>query len=119
MIGILLLFIPFGDFIVLAGLVLIGIDCAPIYPSLIHETPENFGSDKSQSIMGIQMATAYVGSTFMPPVFGFLAAKITISLYPVYLLAFVILMFIMAERMNKIHQNKGIAVLVHTGNNLI
>ena len=50
------------------------------------------------------MATAYVGSTFMPPVFGFLAAKITISLYPVYLLAFVILMFIMAERMNKIHK---------------
>lgn len=104
LIGILLLFIPFGDFMVLAGLVLIGIGCAPIYPSLIHETPENFGADKSQSIMGIQMATAYVGSTFMPPVFGFLAAKITISLYPVYLLVFVILMFIMVERMNKIHE---------------
>ena len=86
------------------ALIIIGFGCAPIYPSIIHSTPTNFGSENSHSIMGIQMATAYVGSTFMPPVFGFLAAKITISLYPVYLLAFVILMFIMAERMNKIHK---------------
>lgn len=104
--GTLLLLMPMSDNITLIGLILIGLGCAPIYPSLIHETPNNFGADISQSIMGMQMASAYVGSTFMPPVFGFLAEHISIRLYPIYLIFFVIFMFFMVERMNKIHDKQ-------------
>ena len=71
--GTFLLLLPFGDIMTLIGLIFIGIGCAPIYPSLLHETPENFGAENSQAIMGMQMACAYVGSTLMPPVFGFIA----------------------------------------------
>ncbi len=102
-IGILLLLLPAANVMALAGLIMIGLGCAPIYPSLLHATPDNFGADKSQSIMGMQMACAYIGSTFMPSVFGFLAGAVSIRLYPVYLLFFVIVMFIMGERMNRLH----------------
>lgn len=104
--GVLLLFIPAGDAVALAGFILIGLGCAPIYPSLLHETPNNFGAEKSQSIMGMQMACAYVGSTFMPPLFGFIAQKLSIRFYPVYLMLFTALMFVMVEKMNKIHDRK-------------
>lgn len=104
--GTLLLLLPMKDVITLTGLILVGLGCAPIYPSMLHETPNNFGADKSQSIMGMQMACAYVGSTFMPSIFGVLAEHVAIRLYPVYLMFFVILMFLMIERMNKIHDSK-------------
>lgn len=100
LLGVVLLLLPLSGGVTLTGLGLIGFGCAPIYPSLLHETPENFGAGNSQAIMGMQMASAYVGSTFMPPVFGFLAQNVSISLYPVYLVIFVVLMFIMVERMN-------------------
>jgi fucose permease len=96
-----LLPIPTG-FLPLAGLVLLGLGCAPIYPCIIHETPRNFGVENSQTVIGIQMASAYVGSTFMPPIFGFLANYVTIALYPVYLGLFLVLMFIMTEKLNRI-----------------
>lgn len=72
--GGLLLLLPLGGAAPLCALVALGLGCAPIYPSLLHATPANFGAENSQSIMGMQMACAYVGSTFMPPVFGWLAA---------------------------------------------
>lgn len=72
----------------LAGLIVIGFGCAPIYPSIIHSTPANFGAENSQAIIGVQMASAYLGSTFMPPLFGLLAAHVSIGLYPAYLLLF-------------------------------
>lgn len=72
--------------------------CAPIYPSLIHSTPANFGEKNSQAIIGIQMASAYVGATFMPPVFGLIANHISIRLFPVYVLFFLTLMFTMLEK---------------------
>lgn len=99
--GILLLLLPGPDALALSGLVCIGLGCAPIYPSLLHATPDNFGAERSQSIMGMQMACAYVGSTFMPPVFGILTRYIGIQLYPVYLIIFALLMFVMAERLNR------------------
>lgn len=102
--GILLLFLPLGINVTLFGLILVGIGCAPIYPSLLHETPVNFGAHNSQSIMGMQMACAYVGSTFMPPVFGLIAEHINIGFYALYLSVFVIIMFVMVERMNRIKQ---------------
>lgn len=104
--GILFLLLPAGNWAVLIGLLLIGTGCAPVFPCLLHETPFNFGADKSQAIMGMQMASAYVGTTFMPPVFGAVAENISIGLYPVYLIVFAMLMFVMVERMNKIHDRK-------------
>lgn len=99
--GVMALLLPLGSAATLAGLGLIGLGCAPIYPSLLHETPANFGARNSQSIMGMQMASAYVGSTFMPPLFGLLAELINVSLYPFYLVCFVLLMFFMVERTNR------------------
>lgn len=100
--GTLLLLFPLGKSATLFGLIFIGLGCAPIYPSLLHETPVNFGAENSQAIMGIQMACAYVGSTFMPPVFGFVAQHISVRLYPLYLMIFVVLMFFMVEKMNRL-----------------
>lgn len=100
--GVLLVLLPLGNAVLFAGLILIGIGCAPIFPSLLHETPVNFGSENSQSIMGLQMASAYVGTTFMPPLFGLLAEKVSIRLYPVFLLVFVLLMTAMVERVNRV-----------------
>ncbi|BCN31788.1 MFS transporter [Anaeromicropila herbilytica] len=102
MIGILTLFLPLGNGILCVSFILIGLGCAPIYPSLIHATPDNFGKDVSQALMGMQMASAYVGTTFMPPLFGALADNISIKLFPFFLFVFVILMICMVERMNRI-----------------
>ncbi len=101
-IGIVFMLLPLGNISMLIGLGLIGLGCAPIYPSLLHETPGNFGAENSQSIMGLQMACAYIGATFMSPFFGFLADKISISLYPFYLMVFIALMVVMTEMMNNI-----------------
>ncbi len=97
--GIVLLLLPFGSVTALAGFILIGLGCAPVYPSVIHSTPEHFGTDKSQAMIGVQMASAYVGTCFMPPVFGFIANHISVSLFPVYLLAIWALMVAMHEKM--------------------
>lgn len=99
--GVLLLLLPFGQQATLVGLVLVGLGCAPIYPSLLHATPVSFGAENSQAIMGMQMASAYVGSTFMPPLFGLLAQYVGVWLYGGYLLCFVVLMAGMTERMNR------------------
>lgn len=96
--GIICLFLPFGNITALSGLVLTGLGCAPIYPSIIHSTPDHFGADKSQAMIGVQMASAYVGICLMPPVFGLIANHISISLFPVYLLAILVLMAAMYEK---------------------
>lgn len=98
--GIICLFIPF-EICALIGFVLIGLGCAPIYPSIIHSTPERFGKDKSQAITGIEMASAYVGTCLMPPLFGLIANNINVSLLPIYLIIFLILMAIMHEKLFK------------------
>lgn len=105
--GIVLLFLPFGSGITLLGFILIGLGCAPVYPSIIHSTPEHFGVDKSQAMIGVQMASAYVGTCIMPPIFGFLANHISVSLFPVYLLAILVVMGVMYEKMlSKVSVNK-------------
>lgn len=100
-VGVLLILLPFGNATLLVGLICIGLGCAPIYPSIIHETPANFGREHSQGIIGIQMASAYVGSTLMPPLFGFLAERISFALFPFYMLAVLIVMVLMAERLHR------------------
>ena len=89
-----------GD-MALAGLLLVGLGCAPVYPCIIHSTPENFGPERSQAIIGVQMASAYVGTLLMPPLFGILANHIGAWLMPLYLLAILVLMVAMHERMLK------------------
>lgn len=102
LLGTVLLMIPFSNNFKLVGLILIGLGCAPIYPAMIHETPNKFGQDLSQHIMGIQMATAYVGSTIVPPLFGMLSKFSGFGILPGFLLIFIIVMLLSTERTNKI-----------------
>ncbi len=96
--GIALLLLPVGSYAVaFAAFLVIGFGCAPIYPCIIHSTPDNFGAQNSGAIIGIQMASAYVGSTFVPPLFGLLGNALSFSLMPVYLLLFFTLMIAMVE----------------------
>ncbi len=96
--GILLLFASYAvPSLALAGLIVIGFGCAPVYPSIIHSTPFNFGKENSGAIIGIQMASAYIGTTFMPPLFGLLGHLTTFEILPVFLTAFTALMIVMLE----------------------
>ena len=97
LLGVLALFLPLGSTISLIGFILIGLGCAPIYPCIIHSTPDHFGADRSQAIIGVQMASAYVGTCLMPPVFGLIANNITVALLPAYLILFLILLSVMHE----------------------
>lgn len=99
--GILTLMLPSGETVALIGLILIGLGCAPIYPCIIHSTPVHFGVDKSQAIIGVQMAGAYVGTCIMPPLFGVIANHIQVSLLPVYLFVLLTLMVLMHEMLLK------------------
>ncbi|MCH5281052.1 MAG: MFS transporter [Lachnospiraceae bacterium] len=99
--GISLLLLPFGRGIALFGLILIGLGCAPIYPSIIHSTPTRFGADRSQAMIGVQMASAYVGTCLMPPIFGLIAGHISIFLFPIFLLLVLVLMVVMHEKLLK------------------
>ncbi|MDE7291430.1 MAG: MFS transporter [Treponemataceae bacterium] len=93
--GVICVVLPFEKIFSLAGLVLIGLGCAPIYPSIIHSTPAHFGTEKSQAIIGVQMASAYIGTSFMPPLFGLLANHVSIALFPAFLGLALILMVAM------------------------
>ena len=98
--GIAVLLLPFTNSL-LPGLFMIGLGCAPIYPSLLHETPKNFGEEYSQAMMGIQMGSAYIGTTLMPPVFGWLASIMSFNIFPVFIGAILILKIIMVETLNR------------------
>lgn len=91
----------------LAGFVIMGFGCAPVYPSIVHSTPGKFGADTSQAIIGIQMASAYVGATFMPPLFGLLANHISLKLLPYFLAFFFVLMIIMLEKADKTAEGRN------------
>lgn len=97
-VGILLILLPLHNLFLCLGLILTGLGCAPIYPSLLHATPQRFGKSLSQSLMGTQMAISYLGSTTMPPVSGFLSEKISMGLYPVLLLVFALMLTILTEK---------------------
>ena len=107
LVGVLCLLLPFGTSSALTGLVLVGLGCAPVYPSIIHSTPDRFGADQSQAIIGIQMASAYVGTCLMPPLFGLIANHISVSLLPPYLLVLLAMMALMHERLLKVTGKKA------------
>ena len=97
-VGIILLFLPFDiPALALAAFIIFGLGCGPIYPSIIHSTPFNFGAKHSGAIIGIQMASAYVGSTFMPPLFGLLGKNIGFEFMPIWFTVFFALMIVMIE----------------------
>ncbi len=111
LLGILTLLMPFGLGASRLGLLLIGLGCAPVYPSIIHSTPASFGADKSQAMIGVQMAFAYVGTCLMPPLFGIIANHITAALFPFYLLMILGVMIFAYERMlSKVRQRRAGAV---------
>jgi fucose permease len=99
--GILTLVLPLGNSALLPGFFMIGLGCAPIYPSMLHETPKNFGEEYSQSIMGIQMGSAYIGITLMPPIFGRLASTTSFFIFPIFIAIILVIKIIMVEALNK------------------
>ncbi len=104
--GIVIMLLPLGAAASLAGFVIIGLGCAPVYPCIIHSTPAHFGADKSQAIIGIQMACAYVGTCLMPPLFGLIANHISVALLPWYLIAILALMIVMHELLIRVVAGK-------------
>lgn len=100
--GVFAMLLPLGEKASMAGIVLAGLGCAPVYPCIIHSTPGHFGADKSQAIIGVQMACAYIGSCFMPPLFGILANHISAGILPFYLGTLLVLMTFAMERLNRI-----------------
>lgn len=98
-VGVLSLLLPLGKLGAVVGLVLVGLGCAPIYPCVIHSTPEYFGADRSQALIGVQMASAYIGTAFMPPLFGLIADYLDIRLLGGYLLILLIIMALSYTRL--------------------
>ena len=104
--GIVIILLPLGAAVSLVGFVVIGLGCAPVYPCIIHSTPAHFGADRSQAIIGIQMACAYVGTCLMPPLFGLLANHLSVALLPGYLIVILALMVTMHERLVRVVAKK-------------
>lgn len=100
LLGVLLIALPIKT-TALIGFIVIGFGCGPVYPCIIHSTPANFGAENSQGIIGIQMASAYVGSTFMPPVFGLIANHINLKLMSLFLAFFFVLLLYMISATEK------------------
>lgn len=100
--GIVLIALPVRtDVCALIGFVAVGVGCAPVYPSIIHATPANFGAEHSQAVIGVEMASAYLGTTFMPPLFGLVAQYADIALLPLFLSVFLVVLFCMTELLNR------------------
>lgn len=99
--GIVILGLPVGSTGALVGLLLIGLGCAPIYPCIIHSTPAHFGADRSQALIGVQMASAYTGTCLMPPLFGLIANHIHVGLLPIFLLVLLALMAFLYQQLTR------------------
>ena len=99
--GVAVMLLPLGKNFAIVGLLLVGLGCAPIYPCVIHSTPDHFGAENSQAIIGVQMASAYIGVLIAPPVFGLIANHISASLLPYYLGIILMVMTWMCERLNR------------------
>ena len=99
--GILVMFLPMGNSAAMLGLTLMGLGSAPVYPCIIHSTPTHFGEENSQALIGVQMASAYIGICCMPPLFGILANHIGVFLLPWYIALLLGVMTLMSELLNR------------------
>ncbi|MDF2904753.1 MAG: transporter [Herbinix sp.] len=106
LIGVALLLLPLPTIFTMIGMMCVGLGCAPIYPCLLHETPVRFGEERSKSLMGIQMAVAYTGATFLPPIFGYVAGITSVAIYPIAILVYTLVMILCSEKANRIFANK-------------
>jgi fucose permease len=106
LVGAALLFLPLPSAFSLVGFMIVGLGLAPIFPCMLHETPTRFGQEHSQTIMGYQMAVAYTGSTFLPPLFGFIAAHSTIGIFPIVITGFIAIMLLGSEKLNTLLKKK-------------
>ena len=106
--GIVMILLPVTyNQVSLIGLVVLGLGCATVYPSIIHSTPSNFGAENSRAIIGVQMAGAYTGSTFMPPLLGLISRFTGLGFYPFFILAFALLLLLLTEMLNRmVDRNK-------------
>lgn len=101
LIGVIGLLLPLPNIFSLLSFILIGLGCAPIFPSMLHETPARFGDAEAQNIMGFQMAVAYIGASLLPPIFGAIASVTSFNLFPFFLIAYIGLMLVNSERINR------------------
>jgi len=106
LIGALFLLLPLPEGFLLMGFMLVGLGCAPIFPSMLHETPNRFGDAEAQNIMGFQMAVAYIGMSFLPPLFGAVASISTFNLFPIVILLYIIVMLVSSEQVNRLMAHK-------------
>lgn len=91
----------------LIGFVIIGLGCAPVYPSIIHATPNHFGAQNAQAIIGLQMASAYIGTTFASPAFGWLSTYTGLWILPLYVAGFIGVMTVMLEWTYRLRATEG------------
>lgn len=101
MTGAVLILLPLPAAVAFAGLGVIGLGCAPVYPCMIHETPRRFGIANSQKIVGLQMAVAYCGSTFLPPLLGFAAERLGLVIFPYVVFLFGLAMLALSESITR------------------
>lgn len=106
LIGAVLLLLPLPISFSLVGFIFVGLGLAPIYPCMLHETPARFGKEHSQSIMGYQMAVAYTGSTFLPPLLGLMASQSSMDIFPILIVIYIIAMLIGSEKVNTLMKTR-------------
>ncbi len=100
-IGLMIMLLPLPNGFTLAGIIICGLGCAPIYPCILHETPVRFGKENAQEIMGLQMACAYIGSTFLPPLLGLVGSHTSMAILPSVLLLYATVMLFFSEQLNR------------------
>ncbi len=105
-VGVLLLLLPLPTIFTMFGMMCVGLGCAPIYPCLLHETPVRFGEERSRSLMGMQMAVAYTGLTFLPPIFGYVAGITSVAIYPIAIMIYTLIMAVCSEKANRLFLDK-------------
>ncbi|WP_042221932.1 MFS transporter [Oceanobacillus manasiensis] len=108
LVGAVLLVLPFPTTFSLVGFIMIGIGLAPIFPSMLHETPTRFGKKHSQTIMGYQMALAYTGNTFLPPLLGLIASHSTIAIFPFFIVLYSVGMLLCSEKLNTLLRKRNL-----------
>lgn len=114
LIGAIILFLPLPSIFSLVGFIIVGLGLAPIFPCMLHETPTRFGKKHSQTIMGYQMAIAYTGTTFVPPLLGFIASHSTIGIFPFCIVVFVAAMLLSSEKLNTLLKKKDSLKRINT-----
>lgn len=102
--GLLIVILPLPYWVTAGALFIVGFGGAPIYPSIVHATPERFGEKASSSVIGLEMASAYTGSTLIPLSMGIIAAQFGMNMVPIILLVLFGVMFVSSEMVNRVNR---------------